>query len=177
MPRSGKWTVRLLRLRTSIYIAILGLLVGLMVHQPARAVVWIVAGLLVAVLYVANVVKVRRYQQMLNRVRPGDGSSHSGSRNERQELQLWLLRRGARAFALYAVVGAGIVAAGVAVSFSFSTDARPAIIGGSVFAGGWYALLGLTVSKRLRAGPIARLAARNQADNAVPASRSDTDAT
>ena len=28
MPRSGKWTVRLLRLRTSIYIALLGLLLA-----------------------------------------------------------------------------------------------------------------------------------------------------
>ena len=94
MRRTGKWTVRFLRLRTSIYIAILGLLVGLMVNQPARTVVWIVAGLLVAVFYVANVVNVRRYQQVLNRTRSGDGFSYSGSRNERQELQLWLLRRG-----------------------------------------------------------------------------------
>ena len=134
MPRSGKWAVQFLRLRTSIYLALLGLLVGLMVHQPARTVVWIIAGLLVAVFYVANVVNVRRYQQLLNRTQSGDGSSHSGSRNERQELQLWLLRRGARAFASYAVVGAGIAAAGIAVSFSYSTDARPGIIAGSVFA-------------------------------------------
>jgi uncharacterized membrane protein (Fun14 family) len=177
MPRSGRWTVRFLRLRTSIYIALLGFLVGLMVHEPARTVVWIVAGLLVAVFYVANVVSVRRYQQLLNRTRSGDGSSHSGGPNERQELQLWLLRRGARAFASYAVVGAGIAAAGIAVSFSYSTRARPEIIGVSVFAGAWLAWFGLGINKRLRAGPIARLAARNQSDNAVSVSGSDTDGT
>jgi hypothetical protein len=174
-PRSGKWMVRFLRLRASIFIALLGLLLGLMVRQPARTVVWIVFGLLVTVFYVANVVKLKRYQRLVNRTRSDDGSSHSASRDAREELQLSLLRRQARALASYAAVGgAGIAAVGIAVSFSFMARDRPVIIVVSIFAGGWFAFFCLAVRKRLRAGPIARLAARTHADLTVSASGSDT---
>jgi len=153
------------RIRTSVLIGLLGLLIGLMCRQPARTVVWIVAGVLVLWFYIGNVATQKRYERMLNEVGAGDSVA---TQAKREDLQLWLLRGQARAFARYAIVGALITAAGIAVSFSYSGATRAAIISASVVSGGWLALLGLTVSARLRAGPIARLAARSHATDAAP---------
>jgi hypothetical protein len=76
--RSGKWIVQFHRVRTSVYIALLGLLFGLTVHQPARTVVWIVAGLVATGLYIANVAKKKRHERMLNKVGAGDSAAAPG---------------------------------------------------------------------------------------------------
>jgi hypothetical protein len=157
MAGSGRRVVELLRVRASIFVALLGLLLGLMCRQPARTVVWIGAGLLVVWFYIANLFKQKRYDRMRNQARVDDSVA---TQARREDLQLQVLRDQARGLASWAIVGVCIAVAGIAVSFSYSAAVRVGIITGSVVCGGWLALIGLTLRRRLRAGPIARLVAR-----------------
>jgi hypothetical protein len=168
---SGKWMVRFKIVRTSILIAVLGLLFGLTVHRPARTVIWIVAGLLVAWFYIAYEAKLKRFERMLKQVEAGD---RAASPTTRVDFQLAMLRSQARSFVNFAVMGAVIVVASIPVSFLYSAGKRAGIFAGMVAVGALLVLFGLTLSKRLRAGPIARLSARSQSPDIMPRVGDDT---
>ena len=99
--------------------------------RPARTVIWIVAGLLVAWFYIAYEAKLKRFEPMLKQVEAGD---RAASPTTRVDFQLAMLRSQARSFVNFAVMGAVIVVASIPVSFLYSAGKRAGIIAGMVAA-------------------------------------------